>query len=484
MVYKNLTKRLESDTQSGQKKRAAGEIFSRDIEPDARFLVHRDLESSIKAKMNVCLIDAPGGLRTGLVNAIADDLEIMLLVIDGAKAINSKEFVIELVCSLKEPLKAFLKQNLLQINEEAVGPENFCFQAEKANQNIARIENFLAEFNESATLENCWSYYVQAVDLFLKVSADLSNSSVLVIERIRELRKWQKPLNSEGKNWNSTKDDGPEKRFYETHLRDKISEDPKMSYVILDVSPDASIDMRTRSKLPEEHCKTIRLNSLSKESIRAWIHEFLEKEHNFEIQDSFECLNVIDSAFDGHTGHIHSLLNILLKRKSSNEVCLCQDSRNLKEAPKEKTVIGDQDIKDAIQELKSWAAPTIEATLNTLTTANQRRLLEALAMEKTSSVYSQDFMYRYQLSSRSTIAASLKTLQSQGLISKNKKGEFTISVPLLADWIRNPVDPMGIRNRAIDAKAYKDDQELQDMCTKVNNLKIAKSCEPFSTNQA
>ena len=219
-----------------------------------------------------------------------------------------------------------LKENLAQIHENKYNFDDLYFKAEKISHIITEIEDFLIRFNNFSRMsknqwgysENQWDYYVQAIELFLKVSADLSANAVLVIERVRELRKWQKALTSEGKIWNSESDDGSEKFFYETYLRDKVSEEPKMSYIILDVSPDVSIDIRTKSRFPEKNCKVIKLHPLSKGSIRIWLHEFLEKEHHFEIQDSFECLNAIDSAFDGHTGHIHSLLSIQLKRKNTS----------------------------------------------------------------------------------------------------------------------------------------------------------------------
>ena len=86
-IEKSLPKGYASSDQNNQYVevcRTAEEIFDQNVESDARSIVHRDLRAFIEAKINICLIGAPGGLRTGLINTIADDLGIMLVVIAGA----------------------------------------------------------------------------------------------------------------------------------------------------------------------------------------------------------------------------------------------------------------------------------------------------------------------------------------------------------------------------------------------------------------
>jgi hypothetical protein len=478
----NLASKMAPDIPAQPKTRkhlSAEEIFQK-IEPDARPEVLRDLKAFIEARVNVCLIGAPGALRTGLIKAVSDELGIMLIVVDGAKAINGQEFVVELLCSLKKPLKTLLKKYFRQI-ELAINNSSVPHtQIKIIRQIIVEIEGFLEDFKKSVTPDNCLDYFLKAVNLFLESTAKVDGRSVIVLERVRELRKWQKLFNKKDMPVNSKIDNNvSQKVSYEILLRESVSKAFHMSYVILDISSDVANSLSSESDV--DHCKTIGLHPIPKKYVRIWIREFLEKQHNFEINDSFECLDAINSSFEGHTGLIHSLLIFLLRKKNSNQLHGCKELSESPHAPAnqaEKTVIDVQDINEAIKELKSCAAPALEATLNTLTTANMRKLVEALAIEKTSSVYSQKFLTRFQWPSRSTVAASLKALQNQGLVSKNGKGEFFITVPLLADWIRYPVDPMGSRDRHIDAAAYSNDLELREMLAKVSSLTSSNQDKP------
>jgi hypothetical protein len=375
-------------------------IFVDSIERNARPRVFLDLVEAIKQDTDVCLLGAPGGLRTGLVEAATREVGALMGVLQCAKVKNEKDFLCELICSLKSPVKQFLEQSLSARNEETAAPNEDraieYFTRDRVNlvrKNVSEIDTLLHKINTTEK-SHFPALFLEGVDLYQRTCDSLGKRMVLVIERLLEIRRWD--------NIFIRRDSLSEKAetnlrgyTYEQYLRSVIGQNPNISYVVLDVSTD--VLLTPSKKRNYEACKGIFLPPLPSGMVQAWIQEFLEKDCGFHITEAHKCLKVIDLAMDGHTGHIKSLLCRL------GLVC------------SGKKVVTEQDVKEAVKAIKKDFSPFAEMVFHTLS-AKQIKLLEAISNEPSSSIYSRKYQQKYDLPPRSTLTVAIKSLQSKGLV--------------------------------------------------------------------
>jgi hypothetical protein len=349
----------------------------KDQEILARDSAHRLLIKAFVNDRDVFLVGPPGGVKTQILKDAIAVFKANMVRISCGNIRSARGFIIALLNSLMPIL-----------DEDDL-------EKKKIEREIKAIKD-----EDEVSDNDLFEKFKKSVDYFIWFcERSRKKRTVLVIERIREMRTW----------------DGPD-RQYEMYLREAIKDNKRISYVVLDVTPEAA------EKKDGKSDEIIKLFPLNEIATKNWVTAFFREACDYNLDGFEDWFGRFYEAVGGHTGSTLELMQRLRLK--------CQKSG----------IITAADVEEAIREYKQAISPIAEMYMHALS-PNQIQLVEALAKEKTVSPHSEEYRLKHNLPKGGSLQSALRALTDKGCI-QNVDGIFQLSIPIFAEWIRKRVDAM------------------------------------------
>lgn len=351
---------------------------------------------------DLLITGVPGSGRYALVKRATEEIKARLIEIDCIKAASAIDFV---DLFIKGIYKAFDKKYHSVISQKLND-----FLKDKKIVTKCREGDDVSILQILPTIDDdmLWQMFKFVVLLPGEITKYTNERVVVLLKQISHIRFWDRRKNS--------------KNEWEKFLRNKLNQDPKVSYVILETVAELeelNFDIEEKNgeyyKLfPDAPVEVIQLKPLLDAPLEFWIVNVLG-ESNLVISE--EGIKEIISLVQGHIGSAESFVKRLK--------LICQPG----------TTISKDRVKNALNSILEDINVVFESLLLMLP-ASQLQLIECLAIEPTDKPHSKKYRDKHNLAKGGTLQGAIKGLQQKGLIY-GAEDNFQLTLPLFAIWIKN-----------------------------------------------
>ncbi len=389
------------------KQESSNESFPDSLDVENRIEEFLSTVRNFKEDNDLLITGVPGSGRYRLINRATKDIKAKLIEVDCIKATSGIDLVNLLIRGIYKGFGKDYEDIITQkLHDLPVDSELF---TPCSVGNISAIQLLPAIKDvEETLLWKIFDFVVQLPGLILENSDE---RVVVILKQISHIRSWDR-----GKNV---------KHKWERHLRDKLNQDPQVSYVILetiaeleeieldDKDEDGKVFYKDKlfSNAP---IKVIELKPISDNVLAYSIDKALDK-NNLTLSK-----NALEKVLDSVQGHLGSA-EALFKR--------------LRLMYQPGTKINEYQVQDALNSVLKDLSTVFESLLLMLP-ASQLQLIECLAIEPTPKPHSKEYRDKYGLARGGTLQGAVKGLQQKGLIYDAEEN-FQLTLPFFATWIRN-----------------------------------------------
>ena len=367
---------------------------------------------NFKGDNDLLITGVPGSGRYTLIKRATNDIRAKLIEVDCIKAASGIDLVNLLIKGIYKGFGKNYEEIITQkLGNLSIDPESF---TPCSVGNISAIQLLPAIKNAEKTL--LWEIFDFVVDLPGLILENSDERVVVILKQISHLRSWDRVTRNKDKNV---------KHKWERHLRDKLNQDPQVSYVILETIAELEeIELENKDEdgkvfykdklFSNAPIKIIELKPISDNALVYLIDKALYK-NNLKLSE-----NALEKVLNSVQGHIGSAETLVKRLK-----LICQPG----------TTIDEHQIQDALNSILNDLSTVLESLL-TMLPASQLQLIECLAIEPTPKPHSKEYRDKYGLARGGTLQGAVKGLQQKGLIYSAEEN-FQLTLPFFATWIKS-----------------------------------------------
>lgn len=377
------------------------------LDADSRIDELYSIVRNVREDNDLLITGVPGSGRYTLVKRATKAIRAKLIEVDCIKATSRIDFINLLIKSI---YKGFCKNY-----EDIITQKLFDLPVDRELFGLCPVGNISViqllptiKDVEETSLWKIFDFVVQLPGLIIENSDE---RAVVILKQISHIRSWDR-----GKNL---------KHRWERHLRDKLNQDPKVSYIILETIAELEeIELENKDEdgkvfykdklFSNAPIKVIELKSISDNALAYLIDKILDK-NNLTLSK-----NALEKVLDSVQGHLGSA-ETLVKR--------------LRLMYQPGTKINEYQVQDALNSVLKDLSTVFESLLLMLP-ASQLQLIECLAIEPTPKPHSKEYRDKYGLARGGTLQGAVKGLQQKGLIYDAEEN-FQLTLPFFAMWIRS-----------------------------------------------
>lgn len=249
--------------------------------------------------------------------------------------------------------------------------------------------------------EVCWERFQQLLEVPQYLAEALGGRVVVLLEHLPHIRTWDRD------------------RRWETHLRERIQHQTRVSYVLL-----ATI---AEDWARENALEIAAVGPVADGDLQAWaIATAAQRGWDWPAEPT--AIRAFGQIAGGHFGSA-----IALMRRLEGEVWGAGAIGDRPAPRPARPIATPEAVQRSALTLLEDLSPTFEALL-LLLPPSQVRLLESLAIDPTDSPHARHYARKHQLSRGGSLQGALASLQQKGLVYGSDFG-YRIALPLLRQWL-------------------------------------------------
>lgn len=382
------------------------------LEANSRTNELHSIVRNLRVDNDLLITGVPGSGRYTLVKRAAKETRAKLIEVDCIKATSGIDFVNLLIKSIYKAFGKNYEDIITQKLHNIIEDRELFKLCQVGNISVVQLLSKMDIDKVDKTLP--WKMFEFVVQLPGQIIENPDERVVVLLKQISHLRSWDREKNFKHK--------------WEKHLRDKLNQDPKVSYVILETIAELEeLDIKDdnekvfyKDKLfSNAPIKVMELKPLSDNALLYLVEQILDKS-NLTFGKKARGKKAREKVLNSVQGHIDSA-ETLIKRL----LLIC----------KPRTEIDEDQVQDALNSLLKDLSPVFESLLLMLP-ASQLQLIECLAIEPSPKPHSKEYIDKYGLARGGTLQGAIKGLQQKGLIY-GAEDNFQLTLPFFATWIRN-----------------------------------------------
>lgn len=247
----------------------------------------------------------------------------------------------------------------------------------------------------------CWEPFQQLLEVPQYLAEALGGRVVVLLEHLPHIRTWDRD------------------RRWETHLRDRIQHQTRVSYVLL-----ATI---AEDWVRENALEIVAVGPVADGDLQAWaIATAAQRGWDWPAEPT--AITAFGQIAGGHFGSA-----IALMRRVEGEVWGAGAIGDRPTPRPARPMATPEAVQRSALTLLEDLSPIFEALL-LLLPPSQVRLLESLAIDPTDSPHARHYARKHQLSRGGSLQGALASLQQKGLVYGSDFG-YRIALPLLRQWL-------------------------------------------------
>lgn len=347
----------------------------------------RQVQQILEADGDLLLTGIPGSGRRTLVHAAAHVIGARVLEVDCIRATNGARFLQLMADGL---ITGFTKPEEISLIQR--WSLNAPVTLEKTAARDSRLVWHLTPGSE-------WTGFQALLALPQQLAEALNYRVIVVLQNFSHIRSWDRS----GK--------------WETHLRQEIQAQSRVSYAILTTI--------AQDWAQTDDIHVLSLSPLPNAVLGDWIETAMQAE-GLQFEPDGVALQLFLDYVQGHFGDA-----IALARR------IWLDGLALQPCDRDRTQpiwIQAHQVHRSALALVEDLSLTFESLI-LLLPPSQVRVLESLAIDPTDSPHSREYIQKHQLSRGGGLQGALASLEQKGLVYGPQQG-YRITLPLLAFWLK------------------------------------------------
>jgi hypothetical protein len=333
---------------------------------------------------DLLIAGVPGSGRRTLVRGAAQEVGAIVLEVDCIRATDGERFIQLLAETISQNFEPPRIQKWVAQNKS----EFFTFELEEGGGKL----KLLRPLNS----KQLWQAFETLLELPQLLVDDYEQRIVLILLSFPHIRSWDR------------------NHLWEAKLRSEIKQQTKVSYVLITTIAETSHHLHET----DFDVETLQLTPLPKDILAVLVREGLHRE-GLTFDSRSKALQIFLDAVEGHIGDGMALI------------------RRLQTLPHPQGIVGEQEVKQAIEGLLKDLSVIFESLIMLLP-SNQVHLLECLATDPTDKPQSKEYIQKHGLSRGGSLQGAINGLQHKGLIYGAEQG-YRLALPLLALWLRQRI---------------------------------------------